>query len=385
MKGRYEDRYYEELKSGIGEGLRRPNPFQRYGFLKNPFPKAGDQTAEPCYNQDDVKAAFKKKFLSFAQSEGQTSGRLLILGDHRVGKTNFLLYSQRQISKLQNEGVIEGVIPLYVSGPYDNFLKDVHRPVIVELSNKIFPTFFEIVKNYDKPLQNGGDLTRAIEAVVQPPQPELQQFDRTEERIRLFTKWFSGAKCTQGELRALGGVFSSIDTSSLAIKYFRDFVVLARRLDVFKGIIILLDEFELIFGGAVTASKRARYLQDLRHFIDTMQAGILLVVASLSAILVGFQRDYPALKNRFGDSQELSPIQDEKQAVGYARAYLDFERAVFLEKDGEDKDYDDIISEDIIASVFEEVQKEYHSAQGMFFDKLYNKVEEKVRGQRGAR
>ncbi len=386
MKGRYEDRYYEELKSGIGEGLRRPNPFERYGFLKNPFPKAGDQTAEPCYNQDDVKTAFKDKFLSFAQSEGQTSHRLLILGDHRVGKTNFLLYSQRQISKLQNEGVLEGFVPLYIVVSSDNFLRDVHRSLIVELENRVFLVFFEtILRNYEGALfQDSSDFKRAIDTIVKPLQPKLQEgIDETD--VRRFAKWFSGEKCTQKELQALGGIFSSIDTSSLAIKYFRDFVNLSRRLDVFKGLIILLDEFELIFGKAVTSSKRARYLQDLRHFIDTMQVGTLLVVASLPAILTDFQRDYPALKNRLGDPIELSPIQDKKQAVGYARAYLDFERAIFLKQGGEDRDYDDIISESEIASTFEEVQKEYRGRQGMFFDKLHNKVEEKVREQGGAR
>lgn len=380
-----EDRDYERLKSRIREEKKEPNPFERYGLLKNPFPRAGEQTDYLCYNQDRVKEAFETKFLPFVQSGGQSSDRLLIHGAHRVGKTNFLLYYRRQISKLVEEGVLEGFIPLYITVSPDNLIRDLHRPLVVELSNRVFPAFFETVKNYDKPLfQDGSDLTRAIETIVRPPQSRLRQLQQHlgYEDIRLFTKWFSGEKCTQTELRALGGVFSSIGTSSLAIKYFRDFVNLARRLDVFKGLITFLDEFELIFGAAVTASKRARYLQDLRHFIDMVQEGVLLIVTSSSAILKQFQSDYPALKNRLGD-QELNPIQNAEEAMGYAQAYLSFERDVFHEQ-RRDKagDYDIVISEDEIAYVFEEVQKE--GAQGMFYAKLHEKVEEKVRGQEGA-
>jgi len=375
---------YQALKDKVSEELRKPSPFERYGFLRNPFPKAGEPTSEPFHNQDKVRRAFEAKFFSFVQSGGESSDRLLVFGDHRVGKTNFLLHWQHQISRLLEDGILGGFIPLYLTVASDNFIDDIHKPLVMELSKAIFPSFFEMLKTRDPDIPD-GDLARAIEATLKRDSFQLKMFIDDAD-IRRFAKWFSGQRCTLSELRELGGVFSSIDTSSLAIRYLRDFVQLARHYEILKGVIVFLDEFELILGKAMTTSQRARYLNDLRHFVDTLQKGVLLVVASSTAILEEFQREHPALKNRFGETLELQKIQTLDEAKRYAQAYLSFGRETYnrAQKTGKTNGFQEIITEEEIAAIFEEVREKYGRAQGPFFAKLYNKVEEKVGKQEEA-
>lgn len=387
------DNDYQALKDQLSQKAKKANPFEQYGFLRNPFPKAGETTADPSYNQDTVKKAFEAKFVSFVQNDGESSDRLLIYGDQRVGKTNFLLHWQHRISKLLEDGVTDGYIPIYLTVASDNFLDDVHKPLVMELSKAIFPPFFETIQqNHDPAFRSQSDnFTQAIVATtkaLEAAKDRLLSDDiAAAAAIRLFAKWFGGEKCTPNELKTLGGVFSSIDTASLAINYFRDFIRLSRRYKgrykVLRGLIVFLDEFELVFGKAVPPSKRARYLQDLRHFIDMTQEGVLLVVASSSTILTEFQRDYAALKNRFGETQELQAIRSLDEARGYAKAYLDFGPKIYPREQSKKGDFKPIITEEEIADIYEEVQKEHKGAQGWFFAKLHDRVEEKVGKQEG--
>lgn len=371
---------YQQFKSKLRQELRQDNPYERYGLLSNPFPKAGEPTADPLYNQEPVVETFERMLLTFFQTDGNDSSRLLIYGDHRVGKTNFLLHWRQQVERLLNERVVTGFHPIYLTISADNFVEDVYGPIITELSKDLIPSFFEALRKLNPNLlSTKTDLDRAIHTTIEILNQKDTSNDEDDTTIRLFTKWFSGERCAQSELKMLGGLFSSIDTSSLAIKYFRDFVNLARQHTEYKGVIIFMDEFELIFGSAVTSSKRARYLQDLRHFIDMLEGGILLVVASSSAIYAEFQREYPAIKNRFSQTKELSSIKSIEQARGYAEAYIDFARAAFQEVGGKQDAVEELLTPGEIEECFAVAYSQYKGAQGMFLAELHRRVEDKVR------
>jgi hypothetical protein len=364
----------ETLSEKIRKRVIRDNAYERYGFLRNPFPKAGESTAEPFFDQEEARRVFEEKLLAFLESEGRKSTRLLIHGDHRVGKTNFLRYWYQSLQKSFSEIGLTEYFPILLTVSSDNFIDDIHKPIAMELSQEFFSEFFIGLEINSDALELAGDsdFKRAINSVLEDKEHQL-----------IFTKWFSGEKCTQNELTKLGGVFSSITTASLAIKYFDEFMKLARRLGMIKAFILFVDEFELIFSDAVTRSKKARYLQDLRHFMDVHQQGIFLIAATTSYVLTEFQRQYIALKNRFGDPVELKPIQNYEDSLGYARAYMEhgheaFKRFINLE--GPD-DFDELVSEKDIKNIFEEVEREYRGVQGWFFAKLHERAEDKIRNR----
>ena len=76
---------YQTLKDQLSRKVKKANPYGQYGFLRNPFPRAGETTAEPSYNQDIAKKAFEAKFVSFIQNDGESSDRFLVYGDQRLG------------------------------------------------------------------------------------------------------------------------------------------------------------------------------------------------------------------------------------------------------------------------------------------------------------
>jgi hypothetical protein len=281
------------------------------------------------------------------------------------------------ISRLLEDRILVGYSCVYHSIYSGNFIDDIHKPLITELSKVVFPSFFE---TFDPTgLENrDDDFVRAINKTVKR---QTQLFkDDNDPRLNLFVKWLSGEKCSSSELKGLG-VFSNIDTSSLAIKYFRDFIDLAQGHNILKGLIFCLDEFELIFSRAVTPSNRARYLQDLRHFIDMLQKGVLMVVASLPAVQIEFQRDYPAVRNRFGDTQELKEIHSSDEAKEYAQSYIDHGHKSYKEA-GKKGKARSVISGGEIEDIYNAVLEEHGKVtQGWFFARLHDRVEQKIRGQ----
>jgi hypothetical protein len=368
---------YQSLVDEVVKELEQPNRFSTFGVLRNPFPKAGETAAEPFHNQAEANTAFLEyKFKPFIKSEGTESNRLLVYGDHRVGKTNFLMHWHGLISRLLEDRIVVGYSCVYRSLYSGTFLDDVHKPLVTELSKSVFPSFFEGFEPTGL-ANKDDDLARAISKTV-PRQAKMFTNDR-DPRLNLFAKWFSADKCSSAELKELG-VSSSIDTASLAIRYLRDFIELAQERKLMKGIVVFLDEFELIFSRSVTPSNRARYLQDLRHFIDTLQKGILMLVASLPAVQIDFQRDYPAVRNRFGDNQDLKEIRSAVEAKAYANAYLDYARKSYKaphKKQGKPKD---LISSAEIERIYQQVLEEQKKVtQGWFFAKLHDTVEEQVR------
>jgi len=211
-------------------------------------------------------------------------------------------------------------------------------------------------------------LSRRAEA---PPVLDDRQF-------LLFSRWLAAEKSTAG-LRKELGVASDVLSTSRATLLLRDFLNLASFSQP-KGVLVFVDEFEEYTVAA--SSQKIRFLQDLRNFLDVVQRGIALVIASTPPGIVGL-KDYRAIDNRLGTRVELRSIKDALDAVGYAKAYLTWGHDEFRRQELEGvTEPEQLLSEREMKQAFEEalpsVEKE-EAPQSRFFDRLHRMAFEKTR------
>ena len=143
--------------------------------------------------------------------------------------------------------------------------------------------------------------------------------------------WLQGVKLTAAEKKQLGNISVEIGKSStVAIKFLSDLVKIFLHVEIFKGVIIFLDEFEEIFS-SLTSTSQAQYAQDLRNLFDSHPKGIVFVIAT-APIAERLQQISPALQRRLGPGVQIDPISDEGTALEYAREYIKWGRGEFEDK-----------------------------------------------------
>lgn len=366
------------------------NPYVTFGFFKNPFPTNARESYKICYNQDDVKKIFINKLRSFITD--QNIETLIIGAEHRVGKTNFLLHYYHKLKHISLDVRDKTFKYAYIRDYGDNFLV-IHKALIMALGENFFLDLLNKLNDKKAMLNELSDTDFKKGLLSCFSSRTFAGFD--PNKISLFLEWFEGIKCTQRELKELG-VFSNITTSSLAIRYLRDLIQISRSLGIMNGLMIFMDEFELIFGESVSRAKRDKYLQDLRSLIDEIQVGIFIVSAITPTALVELSKNYQALKARFGDSISLSPIRNVDEAQAYAEEYINSARSEFIEKSKENKTkkFKNIIEKEEIDKLYKELAgpKEEISIfesstfklmssvvrQGFFFERLHNYIEDKI-------
>lgn len=371
---------------------KQKNPYITFGYLKNPFPTNATESYKICYNQENVKKIFINKLRSYILN--QNIETLLINAEHRVGKTNFLLHYYEGLKDAEDNKLFKCV---YIRNYGDNYLT-MHKALVEMLGEDFFIDLLNKIKDKKVLLEeiSDTDLKRGLSSIIRTP--TLFGFD--PKKISIFYEWFFGLKCKQNELQKID-VFSNITTSSLAIRYLKDLIKISRSVGLMNGLVIFMDEFELVFGASVSRAKRDKYLQDLRSLIDEIQNGIFIVCAITPGALVEMSKNYQALKARFGESVSLSPIHNIDEAQAYAEEYLKFARQEYQNKfkDKESKKLKtiNIIESDEIIKIYKDlaslnpdqdwflqddelIQKELPGIvnQGFFFEKLHNYIEEKI-------
>lgn len=371
-----EDVLIKDIRKALKRRRRQPNAYAGYGLLTNPFPKAGEQTTSPSYDQREANRIFRRKLVAFVELRGERSDRLFVYGDHRVGKTNFLLHSKYVVDTLESAGDIEGFDAVYVPEPGDKYMT-FHATLVDRLAENAIPSLLSQLSR-DGPARDLEGVTALLASVLSHL---IGLDDLGDQHIRLFSKWLRGEKCGITEQRQLGGPASNVTTASLATKVLWELLNLMRMEGTLRGLVVFLDEFELIFSATLSTPKRARYIQDLRHFIDVFQKGIFLVVASLPGVQPQLLREYPALRNRLGKPRELTEIRDEQEARDYAQAYLGDGRARYAEANPgeEQRQFDTLLTDQEVTEAFERVKEEQGKVlQGPFYDELYRITEAKV-------
>ena len=332
---------------------RPKNPYADFSLLSNPFPTLG-QFYGICVNQESVKEEFARKLRDFhLDSQSQI---MTILGSTGAGKTNLLRSLEQALRRKQEPSTgtkaITDLFTVFVEQPQGSYL-EIHRQVISQLGAMFFTEFFSAVRqrkvNLSKlPAELPGTNPELIQALIYITQKDWGKlplpnasgeifFPSGFQSHRILGNWLQGVKLTAAEKKELGSVSAEIGKSStVAIKFLSDLVKIFLHAELFKGLIIFLDEFEEVFSG-LSPTSQAQYAQDLRNLFDSHPKGIVFVVAT-APIGDRLQQISPALQRRLGAGVQIDPIADEISALEYARAYIQWGRDMFKEKMNNDAD-----------------------------------------------
>ncbi len=317
------------------------SPYQKYYFLSNPFPAGGQANPFPgiCIDQDNIKREFART-LRELYLDGQ-SKRMAILGSTGAGKTNLLRFFEQQI-RAQRESQIDrspitDLFTIYIQQPQGGY-PEIHRQIISQMSALFFSLFFEAIQNDKINLDQlpallpgiSPELIRILRYVADRGTNQTSMFGINTQNIRSLENWLQGLKLSPAERKLLGGVNVEVGGSStIAIKYLSDLFRIFKHAGLYKVIVILFDEFEEIVSGSTT-SIQAKYAQDLRNLFDSLNEGVIFIIATVP-IMETLEQISPALKRRLDPGIQIEPIHDEILALEYAREYIRLGRDRFTE------------------------------------------------------
>lgn len=316
------------------------NPYLDSCLISNPFPPEGQFIPGICADQDDIKSEFARTLREFYL--GGQARRMTIIGRTGAGKTNLLRFFEQQLGEWRkpdpDRRAVIDLFTIFIREPKGGYL-EVHRQIVSQLGALFYTEFFDAVfrskVNLTKlPAELSGispELVRVLEqsASRRPLQPSF--FEPHVESFRALDNWLQGVKLSPTEKKQLGGISVEIGKSStVAIKVLGDLVRIFRHTGLFKGLIILFDEFEEILSG-LSPAEQARYAQDLRNLFDTLTEGIVFVIAT-APISSKLEQISPALNRRLGAGVTIEPIRDEGSALDYARAYIQRGRELFAKQ-----------------------------------------------------
>lgn len=323
------------------------NPYEEFWLLSNPFP-TGREFYGICVDQDSVKKEFTRTLRDFYL--GSQSRIMTILGSTGAGKTNLLRFLEQKFRKWRESTTgrkaITDLRTIFVEHPQGGYL-EVHRQITSQLSAMFFTEFFSAIRHEkinlsDLPEDLSGThpaLIQALDYIADRDSVQLSWDDATGQAsflhepvpYRILENWLQGIKLSAAEKQLLGKVSVDVGKSStVAIKFLSDLVKLFLHVELFKGIIIFIDEFEEVFSG-LSPTSQAQYAQDLRNLFDSLSRGVVFVVAT-APIAERLQKISPALNRRLGKGVPIAPISDDTTALGYARAYMEWGRIRFKEE-----------------------------------------------------
>lgn len=365
------------------------NTYHRYHLLKNPFPAYGDTQADVCTDQEPLKRAVIDRLQNFEIADK----RLRINGEYGAGKTNILQYFERLTDEARSEKLIDKLHPIYVTASGQEYM-EMHGQIIDRLLERTLKELLVTLQNRAQRDELAEQFPSSSEVLNALPIFTMQLlkvqgqgvlFDVHEERkIDSFQRWLKGEKLSIQARKDIGDV-QDISSTSLAIKFLRGYLEILRQLDICRGVVILIDEFEQIFV-SVPRTKQSRYAQDIRHLADTIDPLALLIFATIPNPQDLGQ--YPAVERRLGEAIQLDPIHNIDLAVEYVIDYLRAGRIAFEEvkdvklRDAQRKSLEPL-SVDIIREVFEMFQTQLENTAvlpGYFLPEMRRRMKEIIEG-----
>ena len=372
-----DDLTLDDLRNEIGKG-QPGNPYVDFSLLSNPFPDVGQFISGICVNQDEIKREFVRTLREFYQDE--RSRRMIILGNTGAGKTNLLRFFEQELREWHEPSpgkqAITNLFTIFVDQPQGGYF-EIHRQIIDQLGAMFFTEFFEVVQRgkislTKLPAELSGispELIRILDSIASGSSRQLSLWPEPRY-LRILETWLQGAKLSAAEKKQLSVVSVEVGKSStIAIKFLVDLVKVFRYADLFKGLIILFDEFENILSG-LSLTRQTQYAQDLRNLFDSLADSVVFVIAT-APVSDNLQRISPALNRRLGEGVEIEPIPDEDSALAYARAYTALGREAFENKTNQKINLPpDCLEADLpyypltcatVTDVYREIRDRYHN------------------------
>jgi hypothetical protein len=132
-------------------------------------------------------------------------------------------------------------------------------------------------------------------------------------------EWLVGLRVLNKHREVLGIQFR-LDTVESKTQALRDIVYLSERLELLKGIFLLLDELEKQ-DYSLSKTPVLRYLSAIRALIDALPRRLFLMLALTSEARRRYFEMLPAIAGRLENRISLLPLRKKEEAVKLARFY----------------------------------------------------------------
>lgn len=292
--------------------------YETFGMMENPFPSAGQPTGHP--RQDDT-AADESVVSAIRQFERDHASQVLVVeGTQGIGKTNLLNYYQEELHELYREDDTFYIIRYYPD-PEPTFDAIVRR-VFQELSQRHLVSLGRKLAEIDDDAEDFLELARSHE--VRIALCKLRDAARISDSALAHVadvgmEWFVGLRVLNRHRDTLGVQFR-LDTVESKTQALRDIVVVSEKLDLLKGIFLLLDELEKQ-DYSLSKTPVLRYLSAIRALIDALPRRLFLMLALTSEARRRYFEMLPAIASRLQNRIVLAPIRTKEEAIGLTRFY----------------------------------------------------------------
>ncbi|MDC0712538.1 DUF2791 family P-loop domain-containing protein [Stigmatella sp. ncwal1] len=394
------------LDNAVGVPASQESGWRKLEFLRNPFPSRSHPIWDVFYGQEVVRKRFYDDLVVFLRDSTTTT--LFFTGGNRVGKTHFMEYHRRELSRrLPERGL---TVPVVVASAqscdfwqlYIQMIEQVDDSLRAQAGAGLFEA--EVPPAVAERLSElpSGDFRRAVERAW-----SARTTPQGSEPVRLLLRqWLRGERLRAAKREELG-VSGLLDSQAEVMNAFEGLVKYlllqepsaattapgAERPSRCSGIVIFLDEFELVW--KFRRDRRDQYLQALRALIDACPKGLFLSVGMATNTGVGtgeVETAYPALFQRLKGARSiptLVQIGGVVEALGYARSFEEYGRREFRSRPGQgpapQEGKQSLFSDREIEALFKELAGFIGSvAQGEFFDRLHLEAERKLQSHQEA-
>ena len=332
--------------------------FVRYGVLGNPFPAAGQPTGHP--RKEDAVDGHVADHVRRFEDNGRPSQVVTVEGTQGVGKTNLLNYYEEQFRDYYEQDAGFYIIRYYPDPEptFDSLLRKVFQSLderhFAEIGRKLAEGTPDD-RNQAKEIAHSYEVKLVLNSLEQAGKCDNQ----LAECARLALEWFVGLRVLKSHREILGVSFR-LDTVESRTQALRDVVYVSERLDLLKGVLLLLDELEKQ-DYSLSKTPVLRFLSAIRALIDALPRCLFLMLAMTPQARLRYFAMLPALAGRLQQRIELVPLGDTVEAREIGEFYLQEARKAgrSSQKMSEFKPGDKSFpSEEKTASLFQELRRQ---------------------------
>lgn len=352
---------------GLRDKLKRqaggPSPddvkskrFTTYGVVDNPFPSASQTQGHP-HMKIEADETIEKFAIDY--DERRSTQVLVIEGDQGTGKTNLLNYYEQQFKGWYPESEGFYIIRYYADPEpgFDRMLARILQALGSDFVKKVGDAIAEqsdVDRDGIIETARSSDMRIVLRSLGRAAKEPEDSLPKTAEAAM---EWILGFRLLKRHREALGPIQFRLDTVESKTQALRDLVFCSVKLNVLKGLILLLDELEKMDD---TTSKMTvlRFLSAIRALIDALPQYLFLMAAITPEARRRYFEMLPAFAGRLQNRIELPYLTDRKTALKLYQFYLDDARKrAASNQRRQAQDAQPVIPEKRVAAAFDEYLK----------------------------
>lgn len=301
-----------EIDTDVGQGAELSGPnWSRLGLTKNPFPESGvlGNTLYTAHMPDVVSKVGLWLNDVAKKHVGESRSPFALEGTIGAGKTHLLAQLEEPLKKAAGVTVVRENLVNAGGGRL--------------LLSTLFGANLRLGEIATSVLAS-PDLRDAVDKL--PTASPVRSALSSEVVPQTLALWLRGSPLTRSQLQTVGG--RALDGEGERLRAVIHLLRVAALLEQLRLVVLLLDQLEdLERKQEITPLRRARFLTDLRIFIDEGLEGAPIALCTAwntqgTAFMNSLQSQYPALASRLANRATV-PGLPQAHLIPFAQAYLD--------------------------------------------------------------